>query len=119
MSSKITLKTGPFCDNPPQTKEWVQGHHNAIRIWCDDCSVETRCQGVRDTAIEKWNTRSGTYIPAADFGRIIAALSVGKHYAKLLIARNEIEDTDNTHHIRSLNEINEAIALARKYGGAE
>lgn len=53
----------PFCGNPPKTKEWVQGHHDAMRVWCDECSVETRCQGVKSVVVEKWNTRADLAAP--------------------------------------------------------
>jgi Lar family restriction alleviation protein len=55
---KDALRECPFCGNAPQTKEWQQGNHIAMRIWCDECSVETRVQAVKQRAIAAWNTRA-------------------------------------------------------------
>jgi len=52
------LKPCPFCGEPPSTKEWVERNREAIRIWCSQCSVETRCQSLKETAITSWNTRA-------------------------------------------------------------
>ncbi len=47
----------PFCGNAPQTKTWHQKGHEAMRIWCDEHSVQIMVQSTKDTAIEAWNSR--------------------------------------------------------------
>ena len=43
--------------------------------------------------------------------KVREALIQGKHYARLLIARNEIENIDNTHHNRALEKMEQALAI--------
>lgn len=56
---------------------WEPEYADYAACWCDDCSVETRCQGVKEVVIEKWNTR--TDIHEAEVKRLREALKTARH----------------------------------------
>lgn len=85
-----------------------------MRVWTANCTnddclfgiVESNAFQRKTDLIKALNTRSGTYIPADDFGRIISALEMSSQ--PHLYAMPETYESGQ-----------EALAVARKYGSAE
>lgn len=57
-TKELQLKPCPFCGEQPQTKEWDERGKEAMRIWCDECSVQSLVQTTKTGAIAAWNTRA-------------------------------------------------------------
>ena len=109
----------PFCGGHAD----MQTRSGPYAGWYVSCHTED-CMGnpsndgfsfvVEDYARTAWNTRSGTYIPADDFGSICDAL----RDSNVTLKRYEI--LDGGHEAFCQRTDNETIlALARKYGSAE
>ena len=56
----IELLPCPFCGVLPQTKEWIVGNREQIKIICDGdfCHVHPSIFGNKETMTDVWNTRA-------------------------------------------------------------
>ena len=114
----------PFCGAPASYSETrdnlthfqlVCGNYNRIDR-CNLQSVMSRhvphdmADKTRNEIVAAWNARSGTYIPADDFGRILEVVKIGHKYYRdrQKCKRTHIDDA-----------FENVLALARKYGSAE
>jgi len=101
----------PFCGSkdidPTGCSAFLPEYQVEGKTWDgDDIQDKLRhfpaCNNCNATTDGDWNTRSGTYIPADDFGRILEALEIA--LPRMRSAHDHVRD---------------ALALARKYGSAE